>query len=121
MSDDDCDLDPPACAALEAMHAHHRLLAQQIAQIITDYRDAHERLDRDEARMSAIEMAVRESAATVRIIDKDIRELFEVFTAVRGGFKVLAWLGAAGKALVWIAIPAGAVLILWEKMKGGWK
>ncbi|WP_457321643.1 hypothetical protein [Roseateles sp. P5_E11] len=68
------------------------------------------RLEGIENRVSTIEKAVSENTRATLEGNRDAREILELFQAVRGGFKVLGWLGTAAK---WVAGVAAAVSALW--------
>ena len=51
-------------------------------------------------------------------IDKNTKGLVEAFDAVQGAFKVLGWIAAAAKPILWVAgliMAAGAVWQTWLK------
>lgn len=48
--------------------------------------------------------------------NRDAREILEIFQAVRGGLKVLGWLGTAFKWLAGIAAAAGGLWTLWNQI-----
>lgn len=69
------------------------------ADDMTWQRAIERRLDVSDARMVAIEQSLKDNTD----VTKEVRDFL---TAMRGGFKVLGWLGTGAK---WIGYVAGAV------------
>jgi hypothetical protein len=67
-------------------------------------------------RMDRIEASVAENTRITQGIKADTAEFLEVFTAVRGGLKVLGWLGSV---LKWGAGVGAALIGLYYAIKGG--
>lgn len=63
------------------------------------------RLDAFEKRVTSIEQGLAENTKATLEGNRDAREILELFQAVKGGMKVLGWLG---NALRWVGIVAGA-------------
>ena len=61
------------------------------------------------ARMNRMEEAIRANTASTQEVQNDTKELLEVFKAVKGGFRVLGWIGAAAKWLGGIAAAGTAI------------
>ena len=59
-----------------------------------------ERLGHGDARMDRIEDELRKNTAMTADSQSGIAELLGIFNSIKGGFKVLGWLGTAFK---WIA------------------
>ena len=77
------------------------------------------RLEAIEGRLDKIEAAQRENTAATLEGNRDAREILEIFQAVRGGFKVLGWIGAAAR---WVAVIGGALggaYAAWHSATGG--
>lgn len=72
-------------------------------------------LEQSEKRLARLEVAMQTNTQIIQTIKVDTSEFLEVFKAMKGGFKVLGWLGAAAK---WIATLGGALLGLWFVIKG---
>jgi hypothetical protein len=68
------------------------------------------RLEAIEGRLDTLEHAQKVNTEATLEGNRDVREILEMFEAVKGGLKVLGWLGAAAK---WIAAVAAAVSALW--------
>lgn len=71
-----------------------------------------------EKRMDSMEAGIRahtdEVKANTRLTEEiraDTKEFLEVFKAVKGGFKVLGWIGAFLKWLSGLAIAIGAIYV----------
>jgi hypothetical protein len=67
-------------------------------------------------RMDRLEASVSENTKLTQGIKEDTSEFLEVFRAVRGGFKVLGWLGNIAK---WAAGLGAAVAGLYFALKSG--
>ena len=77
------------------------------------------RLDAIESRMDALDLAMKGNTAATLEGNRDVRELLEIFQAVKGGFKVLGWLGTAAKWVAALVGAAGAVYAAWHTATGG--
>lgn len=77
------------------------------------------RLDSIESRMDALDAALKGNTAATLEGNRDVRELLEIFQAVRGGFKVLGWLGTAAKWIAAVVGAAGALWAVWHNATGG--
>lgn len=67
-------------------------------------------------RMDRLEASVNENTRLTQGIKADTSEFLEVFNAVRGGFKVLGWLGNIAK---WAAGLGAALSGLYFAIKSG--
>lgn len=79
----------------------------------------HGRLDALEKRVEGIERGIEKNTEATLEGNRDAREILELFQNVRGGFKVLGWLGAAAKWVAAIAAMFSALWVLWHQMHGG--
>lgn len=61
-------------------------------------------------RVTTIERAVKENTAITAAIATDTSELLALFTAAKGGLKVMGWMGGVVK---WIAAIGAAVVGLY--------
>lgn len=75
--------------------------------------DKHEMLSQ---RIDKLEASMSENTTLTYGIKADTSEFLEVFRAVRGGFKVLGWLGNIAK---WVAGLAAAIAGLYFAMQRG--
>lgn len=66
------------------------------------------RLDRGGERMDHIEEALRANTAATLDGNRDAREVLEIFQAVKGGIKVLGWIGGVARWAAPIATLAVA-------------
>jgi len=71
-------------------------------------RDGRERMDR-------IESDVRSNTDITAAMKADTQDVLDILNAVKGGLKVLGWLGTAMK---WIATVGGAVATVWGLVTG---
>lgn len=65
-------------------------------------------------RLGAIEDELRANSEATR-------QVLEIFQAVRGGIKVLGWLGTAARWITGMAVFAGVCYGAWLKATGGSK
>jgi len=56
------------------------------------------------------------SAATKRV-EENTKDLVEAFEAVRGGMKVLDWIGKVGSKLLWFTVPVAILYGAWQAIK----
>lgn len=80
--------------------------------------DVHERLDSGEARFRQIEQELAANTRATQELAASTAELVEFFSAVRGAFRVLNWIGKAAKPISYIVALGAAVLTFWSAMKG---
>lgn len=85
---------------IKALEAGVSNLAEQLAEFTVSHNDAQQRLKR-------LEASLEENSSMTS-------ELLEIFKAVKGGFKVLGWLGTALKWSLSIAAAAGALWAAWH-------
>ena len=86
----------------------------------------HERLDKGGERMTAIEHDLQTLAQKhyderkeLQELKQQLAELLEFFTAMKGAFKVLNWVGKVAKPLTAIVMLGGACVAFWTAVKGG--
>lgn len=73
--------------------------------------DAMERrLERGDKRMGQIEAGLKEACETSSRVERNTGELVETFQSLKGGFKVLEWVGRLAKPLAAIFAALTAVL-----------
>lgn len=72
-----------------------------------------------EERVNAVEAALKENTRATLEGNRDAREMLEIFQAVRGGFKVLGWLGAVAKWVGGVLGAVGALYAAWHHSTGG--
>lgn len=90
-------------AQIRALVLHHETVARQIAELSMLSDGIHSRLASGDGRMDAIEAELRANTE----VTTEVRDLL---SAVKGGFKVLGWLGHGGK---WAGMIAGAAVSLY--------
>lgn len=78
----------------------------------TQYADRQQRLQSLEAAMSA------NAVATERLAG-DTKELLDLFHSVKGGFKVMGWLGGFAKWVAGIAAAFAAIYAFVQNLRGG--
>ncbi|MBB2918188.1 hypothetical protein [Cupriavidus alkaliphilus] len=69
--------------------------------------------------VKALKESVAENTECTRRTEANTQGLVELFDALSGGFKVIAWLGRAAKPIGYIAGALAAVIGLWTAIKGG--
>lgn len=77
------------------------------------------RFDVIELRLGAIDSAQKANALAIEEGNRDVREMLEIFAAVKGGFKVLGWLATALRWAGWIAGACAAFYAAWHALIGG--
>lgn len=78
-----------------------------------------DRLDRGSARMDAIERGLRENTVATLEGNRDAREVLELFRAVKGGIRVLGWIGGAARWVGFIATAGTAIYAAWYAISHG--
>lgn len=85
----------------------------------------NERLDKGSERMSAIERDLKAVAhglhqdrQELQELKQQLAEMLEFFTAMKGAFKVLNWVGKIAKPLAAIVMLGGACVGFWAAIKG---
>lgn len=79
----------------------------------------NERLDKGSERMAAIERDLKAVTQELYELKQQLADLLEFFTAMRGAFKVLNWVGKVAKPLAAIVMLGGACVGFWTAIKGG--
>ena len=70
-------------------------------------------------RIDALEAGDIARAQAIDKLVKETGDLLEFFTAMRGAFKVLHWVGKLAKPVGMIAAATAAVMTAWSQVKGG--
>ena len=65
------------------------------------------------ARMGALETSLSENTKATLDGNRDAREVLEIFQAVKGGFRVLGWIGGAARWTTAIAGLGGLIYAGW--------
>lgn len=89
-------------ALLEGQHQ----LAKQMAELVLTHRDVARRLDEGDARFERVERTIKDTAEAVG----KVKEVVDTVAALKGGLKVLGWMGVAAKWVASIGV-AGAILV----------
>lgn len=76
-----------------------------------------ERLEEGDVKMGSMEHSIQENTALTIDLKDDTKEMLEAFQAMKGGFKVLEWLGRIAKI---VAAIGAAVAICWRAYNGNW-
>lgn len=79
----------------------------------------NERLDKGSERMAAIERDLKAVTQELQERNQQMAELLEFFTAMKGAFKVLNWVGKVSKPLAYIVMLGGACVGFWTAVKAG--
>ncbi len=79
----------------------------------------NERLDKGSERMASIERDLKAVTQQLQERNQQLAELLEFFTAMKGAFKVLNWVGKVAKPLAAIVMLGGACVGFWTAIKGG--
>ncbi|WP_141104009.1 hypothetical protein [Noviherbaspirillum denitrificans] len=77
-----------------------------------------------EAGINANTAEIQKNTRLTEELKADTREFLEVFNAVKGGFRVLGWIGTGAKWLGGIAAAGTALygfgLMMWQILHGNW-
>ena len=68
--------------------------------------------------MAAIERDLKVATQELHERNQQMAELLEFFTAMKGAFKVLNWVGKVAKPLAAIVMLGGACVGFWTAIKG---
>ena len=79
----------------------------------------NERLDKGSERMAAIERDLKAVTQQLQERNQQLAEMLEFFSAMKGAFKVLNWVGKVAKPLAAIVMLGGACVGFWTAIKGG--
>lgn len=79
----------------------------------------NERLDRGDRRFDQLDAEVAENTRLTRASAEDLAAIRDVLTAVRGGLRVLGWLGLAVKWLGGLATAGVAIYTAWYALTHG--
>ncbi|WP_232537996.1 hypothetical protein [Comamonas testosteroni] len=90
-----------------------------------EHEQIKERLDEGSERMATIERDLKalaqglyEERQELQELKQQLAEMLEFFTAMKGAFKVLNWVGKVAKPLAAIVMLGGACVGFWTAIKG---
>ncbi len=87
-------------------------LTDQVAEITVAQHKAVRDLAARDDEIRAIRETVQKNAETAQ-------EVLDLFTALKGGFRVLGWLGTAAKGIAGLAAAAAALWAAYSQFKHG--
>ena len=79
----------------------------------------NERFDKGSERMAAIERELGKTRQELHELKQQLSDLLEFFTAMRGAFKVLNWLGKLAKPAAYVVMLGTACLGFWTAVRAG--
>ncbi len=92
---------------------------------VLEHEQIKERLDEGSERMATIERDLKalaqglyEERQELQELKQQLAEMLEFFTAMKGAFKVLNWVGKVAKPLAAIVMLGGACVGFWTAIKG---
>lgn len=92
---------------------------------VLEHEQIKERLDEGSERMATIErdlkalaQGLHEERQELQELKQQLAEMLEFFTAMKGAFKVLNWVGKVAKPLAAIVMLGGACVGFWTAIKG---
>ncbi|CAM4290591.1 Phage holin family protein [Comamonas aquatilis] len=85
----------------------------------TTLQQVNKRFNQGSERMAAIERDLKVATQELHERNQQMAELLEFFTAMKGAFKVLNWVGKVAKPLAAIVMLGGACVAFWTAIKGG--
>ena len=86
---------------------------------VVSHQQINERFDKGSERMAAIERDLKAATQELYELKQQLADLLEFFTAMKGAFKVLNWVGKVAKPLAAIVMLGGACVGFWTAIKGG--
>ena len=100
---------------------------EKISGLLHDAADAHvltaaeamRRFAALEGRMTSVEKGVDKNTEITTGIADNTSELLDLFKSVKGGFKVMGWLGSFAKWFAGIAAAFAAIYAFVQNIKGG--
>ena len=102
-------------------------MTPQERKAFSDEVDAHfismaevsRRFEALEGRTTGVEKAVEKNTQITSGIASDTSELLELFKSVKGGFKVMSWLGGFAKWIAAIAAAFAGIYAFVQNIRGG--
>lgn len=85
----------------------------------TTLQQVNKRFNQGSERMASIERDLKAVTQQLQERNQQLAELLEFFTAMKGAFKVLNWVGKVAKPLAAIVMLGGACVGFWTAIKGG--
>ena len=85
----------------------------------TTLQQVNKRFNQGSERMAAIERDLKVATQELHERNQQMAELLEFFTAMKGAFKVLNWVGKVAKPLAYIVMLGGACVGFWTAVKAG--
>ena len=85
----------------------------------TTLQQVNKRFNQGSERMAAIERDLKVATQELHERNQQMAELLEFFTAMKGAFKVVNWVGKVAKPLAAIVMLGGACVGFWTAIKGG--
>ena len=79
----------------------------------------NERFDKGSERMAAIERDLKAVTQQLHERNQQLADLLEFFSAMRGAFKVLNWLGKLARPMAAIVALGVALAAAWNAARGG--
>ncbi|WP_272970530.1 hypothetical protein [Comamonas terrigena] len=79
----------------------------------------NERFDKGSERMAAIERELGKTRQELGELKQQLADLLEFFTAMKGAFKVLNWLGKLARPTAAIVALGVALTAAWNATRGG--
>ncbi len=79
----------------------------------------NERFDKGSERMAAIERELGKTRQELGELKQQLADLLEFFTAMKGAFKVLNWLGKLARPTAAIVALGVALAAAWNAARGG--
>ena len=97
----------------------NELPATTLQQVNKRFNQGSERMAAIERDLKAATQGLHEVRQELHQRNQQLAELLEFFTAMKGAFKVLNWLGKIAKPAGYIVALGTAVAGFWSALKGG--
>lgn len=97
----------------------NELPATTLQQVNKRFNQGSERMAAIERDLKVLAQGLHEERQELQELKQQLAEMLEFFTAMKGAFKVLNWVGKVAKPLAAIVMLGGACVAFWTAVKGG--
>ena len=96
----------------------NELPATTLQQVNKRFNQGSERMAAIERDLKVLAQGLHEERQELQELKQQLAEMLEFFTAMKGAFKVLNWVGKVAKPLAAIVMLGGACVAFWTAVKG---
>lgn len=94
-------------------------MQDDFGSMIPDRRSGDAKIELLELRVQALELQLKVNTELTQKTNESTSELMEILSAVKGGLKVLEWLGKMAKVLLWIGALGAFCSAVWDGIRPG--